>query len=175
MADLSPLDVLATTFPRALRGYSPAAVHELMAQVAATLEASARERGDLRQQLHRLEQEVASYRQREHALQEALVTAQRTAERTLAEAQAEGQRIVEEGQQLADRLVEEAHHRAQNIEALIAGLRNRRREARADLLRLLEVVEGVIQDDQQLERTEPTAAQLTLLHRRRGGSGEGQR
>lgn len=175
MAELSPLDVLGKTFPRHVRGYAASQVHEFLAQIAGAMEGLLRERGELKQQIHRLEHELAVYRERDRALQEALVSAQRAAERTLGEAQSEAQRIVEEGQQLADRVVEEANRRAQNIEGVIGELRIRRREARADLIRLVELVQGVIRDDQQLERSEPSTAQLALLQRKRSGSGDGSR
>jgi len=175
MAELSPLDVLGKTFSRQVRGYTPAEVQDFLTQVAGTVEGLLRERGELRQQIHRLEHELAVYRERDRALQEALVSAQRAAERTLDEARAEAQRIVDEGQQLADRVVEEANRRAQNIEGVIGDLRIRRREARADLIRLVELAQGVIRDDQQLERSEPSTAQLAVLQRRRSTSVDGQR
>lgn len=175
MAEHSPLDILGKSFERSFRGCSPVQVQEFLAQVAGTMEGLLRERAELKQQAHRLEHELAAFHERERALQDALVSAQRAAERTVEEARGEAQRIVDEGQQLADRLVEDAHSRAHKIEAVISDLRSRRREARADLLRLVELLQGVIHDDQQLERGEQTTPQLALLQRKRGISGEGQR
>jgi cell division initiation protein len=175
MAELTPLDILGKGFGRSFRGCPPADVQEFLVQIAGAMEGLLRERGDLRLQLHRLEHELTTFREREHALQDALVSAQRAADRTLEEARGEAQRIVDEGQQLADRLVEDAHSRAHNIETVISDLRSRRREARADLIRLVELLQGVIHDDQQLERSEPTSPQLALLQRKRNSSGEGQR
>lgn len=172
MPDLSPLDVLGKSFKREMRGYSVQEVHDFLAHVAGTMEALMRERGEARQQVHRLEQELAAFRERETALQEALVAAQQSAEKTVEVARAEGQRIVDEGQALADRLIEEAYRRAQNIETIISDLRTRRRESRSELMRLVEVLQGVVHDDQELERLEPATPQLAVLPRFRSGGSD---
>jgi cell division initiation protein len=165
MSELSALDILGKQFGRRLRGYSPFEVHEFLSQIASSMEALNRERGELKQRLHRLETELTEFKERETALQEALVAAQRSAESTVESARIEGQRIVAEGQTLADRLIREAHERAQNIEVFISDLRGRRREARAELMRIVELLEGVVRDDQRREQEERTTPQLAVLTR----------
>ena len=91
----------------------------------------------------------------------------------LERAREEGQRIVEEAQALGARLVEEANQRAATIETVIAGLRSRRREVRAELMRLVELIQGLVRDDQQLEREEPATGRLALLSRRKDTVNEG--
>ena len=71
------------------------------------------------------------------------------------------------GQMLADRLVEDAHSRAHNIESKIGELRSYRREVRAELMRLVELVQGLVRDDQRAEREERPTSQLALLRRRK--------
>lgn len=166
MSDLSPLDVLGQQFRRTLRGCDPQQVQEFHAQVASAMENLLRERGEMRLQVRRLEGELADYRQREHSLQQALVAAQRSAETTLEEAGAQSQRIVAEAQMLAERLVDDANQRAATIENVIADLRIRRREVRAEVMRLVELLQGLIRDDQHLEREERSTPRLTLLQRR---------
>lgn len=166
MNELTPLDILGADFPRGVRGYQPQAVRAFMQQVASAMEDLLRDRGELRQTIHRMEQELSSFHSREEALREALVGAQQAAEVTLESSRAEGQRIVAEGHTLADRLVEEAHHRAHNIEIVIADLRSRRREVRAELMRLTELLQGMIRDDQQVEKDERSTPQIALMHRR---------
>jgi hypothetical protein len=85
-------------------------------------------------------------------------------------ARAEGQRIVDEGHGLAERLVVEANERAQNIERVISDLRIRRREIRAELNRMVELLQGLIQDDQQRERDERSTPQLAPFQRREESS-----
>ena len=167
MSEVSPLDILGRTFSKRFGGYAPAEVHEFLAQAASTLENLMRERGELRQQLRRLEQEVGSYRQREAALQDALVAAQRSAESTREAARSEAQRIVDEAHALSERLLEEANDRAHTIELAIADLRTRRREARSELMRLVVLLRGLVEDDQEAEKAERTTGQLALLQNRR--------
>lgn len=163
MSELTALDILGKQFSRRMRGYAPFEVHEFLSQIASSMETLSRERGELKQQLHRLQQQLAEFKERESALQEALVAAQRSAEGTLEKARAQGQHIVDEGQTLAERLLREAHGRAQNIEVHIAELRSRRREARAELMRLVQLLEGVVRDDQTREQKEPSTPQLAVL------------
>jgi hypothetical protein len=56
------------------------------------------------------------------------------------QAEAEAQRIVAEAQALADRILYEATHRTENIEVVTGQLRTRRRAARAELRRLIEIM-----------------------------------
>jgi cell division initiation protein len=172
MGELSALDILGKQFNKKLRGYAPIEVHEFLSQIASAVEGLTRERGELKQRVHRLEQDLADYRERESALQDALVAAQRTAATTVESARAEGQKIIEDGHTLAERLVDEANQRAQNIESVVAELRTRRREARSELQRLVEILEGLIQDDQKREQEERATPQLAVLQRRNGNSSE---
>jgi len=169
MSDLTPLDILGVDFPRGIRGYDTEAVRSFLQQLASSMEDLLRERGVLRQDLHRLEQELSSYRKRENALQAALVAAQKTAESTLDNAKSEAQRIIQDGHSLADRLVDQACDRAKNIETTISELRSRRREVRGELMRLTELLQGFIRDDQQLEQEERSTPQITTLLGRREG------
>ncbi len=168
MSDLTPLDILGVDFPRGIRGYDTEAVRSFLQQLASSMEELLRERGELRQNLHRLEQELNTFRKRENALQEALVAAQKTAEATMDNAKADAQRIIQEGHALADRLVDEAYDRAKNIETTISVLRSRRREVRGELMRLTELLQGMIRDDQQLEHDERSTPQITVMPRRGG-------
>lgn len=172
MNELAPLDVLGRKFSRRVNGYSPVEVHELLSEVASSLEVLARDRGELKQRVARLETELEQFRQREDALHEALVAAQRSADQTVDGARRDAEEIVREGHLLADRLVEEASGRARNVERAIASLRNNRREVRADLMRMVEILQGVVQDDQRKEAEERETPQLALLRQRHRQAGE---
>ena len=74
MSELTALDILGKQFGKRIRGYAPFEVHEFLSQIASAMEALNRERGELKQQVHRLDQELAEFRERETALREALVT-----------------------------------------------------------------------------------------------------
>jgi len=172
MAELSALDILGKQFNKKLRGYAPIEVHEFLSQIASAVEGLTRERGELKQRVHRLEQDLADFRERESALQDALVAAQKSAESTIEAARAESQKIIDDGHTLADRLVDEANQRAQNIEAVVAELRTRRREARSELMRQVEILEGIVRDDQKREQEERSTPQLAVMQPRNESSSE---
>lgn len=174
MSELSPLDVLGKKFAVKFRGYPANEVHEYLTEIAGAMESLMRERGELKQQVHRLESELATFREREAALQEALVAAQRSAEATLEAARDDSQRIIEDGHGLADRLVEEANDRARTIDSVIQQLRERRREARSELMRVVELLQGFVEDDRSREQEERTTPQLAIMSRTTESTGEGQ-
>ena len=165
MSEFAPMDILGKKFAKKLHGYAELEVHEYLTDLARVVEGLLRERGELKQRVHHMEQELSAFRDRETALKEALVAAQRSAETTIEVARAEGQRIVGEGHGLAERLIEEANQRVQTIDTVIVDLRNRRREVRAELNRMVELLQGLIQDDQRREREEPNVPQLATFRR----------
>jgi len=165
MSEFAPMDILGKKFTKRLHGYSEMEVHDYLTELARVIEILIRERGQLKQHVHHMEQELSAFRERETALKEALVAAQRSAETTIEVARVEGQRIVNEGHGLADRLVDEANERVRNIEKVIGDMRNRRREIRAELNRMVELLQGLIQDDKQRERGERSTPQLASFQR----------
>jgi cell division initiation protein len=172
MSELSPLDILGKKFAVKFRGYPANEVHEYLTEIASGMETLMRERGELRQQVHRLETELATFKERESALHEALVAAQRMAESTVEAARDEGQRIIEDGHGLADRLVQEANERSRMIDNVIQQLRERRRDARSELIRLVELLQGLIDDDRSREQEERTTPRLAILTRKTENTGE---
>ena len=167
MNRLTPLEIQRAAFPRRVHGYDPDAVREFLALLAQQTEEDNRGRGELRAQVARLSKELDEYRQRTDALSEALVSAQKAAEATLARAEERAQQIVLEAESLADRVLAEASHRNENIEMALAQLRERRRSARADVKRLAELLVGLVADDERNEERDSEAPTVTLLRPRR--------
>jgi DivIVA domain-containing protein len=109
MIDLTPLDVRKKRgdFSRTMRGYDPARVDEFLDLVADRMEELVRENGALASRVESLSESVADYRDRERALNDALVSAQqiredmreqarREADLMLRETRAEGERMIED-------------------------------------------------------------------------------
>ena len=107
MIDLTPLDVRKKKgdFRRLVRGYDPSAVDNFLDEVAARMEELVRENASLAGRVETMSDAIADYRERERAMNEALVSAQqlredmreqaaREADLVLREARAEGERIV---------------------------------------------------------------------------------
>jgi DivIVA domain-containing protein len=106
--DLTPLDVRKQEFRKSLRGYDTLGVDDFRIRVADALERSIRERQVLEERVSALTEQLRVFREREKAMNEALVAAQQLRQETRAAAEREGQMIVREAQQEAKRVLDEA-------------------------------------------------------------------
>ncbi|HPW56262.1 MAG: DivIVA domain-containing protein [Thermoanaerobaculaceae bacterium] len=166
MNRMTPLEIQRASFPLRWKGMDSDAVRALLSQLAEQVEEEARVRGELKAQVARLSGEVEEYRQRTNALNETLVAAQHTAEAIIGRAEAEAQRIVSEAQALADRVIDDAIHRAENLELIIGQLRSRRRAARAEVKKVIELLQGFIRDDEAAEEREVQVPSVALMRPR---------
>src|SRR2546430_1968091 len=105
---LTPLDIRKQEFRRTLRGYEPLGVEDFRVRVADELERILRERSVLEERLAALTDQLRAFRERERAMNEALVAAQQLREDTRTAAQREAQVIVREAEAEARRIGEEA-------------------------------------------------------------------
>jgi DivIVA domain-containing protein len=131
---LTPHDVRAQEFTRALRGYERAEVDAFKERMAEELDRVLRERAQLDERIRNLTEQLRAFRDRERAMNEALLAAQqlrhdsqvaaeREAELVLREARAEGERIVERSRS-DERLVRErAESAARQFAAYVAAFR----------------------------------------------------
>ena len=105
---LTPHDVRKQEFRRTLRGYEPLGVEDFRVRVADELDRILREKSLLEERLASLGEQLKAYRERERAMNDALVAAQQLREETRAAAEREAQVIVREAQAEGRRLVDEA-------------------------------------------------------------------
>ncbi len=105
---LTPLDVRRQEFRRSLRGYDTLGVDDFRVRVADELERILREKSVLEERVAALGEQLRAYRERERAMNEALVAAQQLREQTRAAAEREAQVIVREAEAEGRRVVEQA-------------------------------------------------------------------
>ena len=117
---LTPLDVRRQEFRRRLRGYEPLGVEDFRMRVADELERVLRERSVLEERVAALTEQLRVFRERETAMNEALVAAQQLREETRADAEREAQVIVREAQAEGRQRVEEAHRAEQEARGRLA-------------------------------------------------------
>ncbi|HEV2147066.1 MAG TPA: DivIVA domain-containing protein [Longimicrobiaceae bacterium] len=110
MIDLTPLDVRKKKgdFARAMRGYDPARVDDFLDLVAQRMEELVRENGTLGARVDGLSVSITEYRERERALNDALVSAQQMREEMREQAQREAELILREARAEGERIVEDA-------------------------------------------------------------------
>src|SRR5947209_8849970 len=105
---LTPLDIRKQEFRRALRGYEPVGVEDFRVRVADELERVLREKAVLEERVAALGEQLRAYRERERAMNEALVAAQQLREATHVAAQREAQVVLREAEAEARRVLDAA-------------------------------------------------------------------
>jgi len=96
--DVTPLDIRKQEFKKTLRGYETLGVEEFQMRVADALERANRERSVLEERLAALTEQLRVFREREKAMNEALVAAQQLRQETRASAEREAQAIIREAE-----------------------------------------------------------------------------
>jgi DivIVA domain-containing protein len=106
--NLTPHDIRKQEFRKTLRGYDTLGVDDFRVRVADALERAIRERQILEERVSALTEQLRVFREREKAMNEALVAAQQLRQDSRAAAEREGQVILREAEAAAKRLLDEA-------------------------------------------------------------------
>lgn len=123
---LTAHDVRAQEFQRALRGYDPVQVDEFKQRLAEEIDRLVRDRVQLDERVRSMSEQLKSYRDRERAMNDALVSAQqlrtdaqaqtdRERDVSLREAQAEAERVISTARGEAERLLHQARGEEQRL------------------------------------------------------------
>ena len=170
------IDLLNHTFSRALRGYDPAEVDNLLQEVADTLGRLGDERVRLTNLVAQLEERIAEQAERENSLRETLLASQHMMENLKQTAQKEAQLIIEAAHNRAENLTNQANLRLARILDEISEARKLKAQFEFKVrsvieghLKLLEL--GQMEDD-RMERV--TAAMNRRPEERASGGGSGQ-
>ena len=124
---LTPLDVRRTEFPGALRGYDKARVDEFRDRVANELERMTRLNQELDNKAKGFHEQLRAFRERDKALNDALVSAQQLRTETREQADREAQLILREARAEGDKLLEAARAEIRRLQGELEGLERARR------------------------------------------------
>ena len=105
---LTPIDVRAQEFSRTAFGYETAAVEDFRERVAAEMERLLKERAVQEERTQNMREQLKSLREREKAINDAVMMAQQLREATHNAAQQEVDVIIREAKVKADRIVQGA-------------------------------------------------------------------
>ena len=152
---LTPLDVRRYDFGSALRGYDKARVDTFRDQVAAELERLIRLNQDLEQKSKGFVEQLRAFRERDKALNDALVSAQQLRAEIREQADREAQLLMREARAQTERDLESIRAEARRLEDEIQGLVRARRTY---LSQLRAMAERQLADIETAEAT--SAAQL---------------
>lgn len=135
---LTAIDARRYDFGSALRGYDRGRVDQFRDQVADELERLARANQALDQQVRSCQEQLVAFRERDKALNEALVSAQQWRAEIREQAEREAQLIVREAQQEAERHVMSVRDEIARAQQELQGLWRTRRAYLAQLRNQLE-------------------------------------
>jgi DivIVA domain-containing protein len=135
---LTPLDVRRFEFPSALRGYDRARVDAFRDQVAAEMDRLTRQVAEMESRAKGFHEQLRAFRERDKALNDALVSAQQLRGDIKEQAKKEAQLILREAEMEADRIVDAARAEARSVTGDIDSLERSRRAYLAQLKSLTE-------------------------------------
>ena len=130
---LTPLDIRRYDFGSALRGYDKARVDEFRDQVAAEVEYLLKQCQDLENKAKGFHEQLKAFRDRDKALNEALISAQQLRGDIREQADREAQLIIREAKAEGDKIVEQAKN---DVRAINSEMETLVRTRRAFLVQL---------------------------------------
>jgi DivIVA domain-containing protein len=130
---LTPLDVRRYDFGKALRGYDPQRVEQFREQVATELERLTRQIQDLEAKARGLQEQLRSFRERDKALNDALVSAQQLRTDIRQQSEREAELIMREARSAAERQLDEARSDLRRVEEALVSMERSRRAFLAQL------------------------------------------
>ncbi|NUQ20310.1 MAG: DivIVA domain-containing protein [Gemmatimonadaceae bacterium] len=135
---LTPLDVRRFEFGRSMRGYDPARVEEFRQQVADELERLTRINQDLESKTKGFNEQLRAFKERDKALNDALISAQQLRAEIREQAEREAQLILREARAEAERMQETMKGELRDLRDQLTGLERARRGYLAQLRVLVE-------------------------------------
>jgi DivIVA domain-containing protein len=157
--DLTPLDVRKKKgdFRRVMRGYDPDAVDNFLDEVVARMEELVRDHQALNGRVGHMTDAIADYRERERAMNDALVSAQQLREGMREQAQREADLVLREARAEGERIVADAKRQVTlALEAL--------RRVQAQRVRFLRLFRALVERQlSELEQEEERTASLSRL------------
>ena len=135
---LTAVDIRRYDFGSALRGYDKARVDQFRDQVAAEVERLTRANADLEQKSKGLVEQLRAFRERDKALNDALVSAQQLRADIREQADREAQLLMREARAQAERDLESIRAEARRLEDDIQGLVKARRTYLSQLRAMVE-------------------------------------
>ena len=124
---LTPLDIRRYDFGSALRGYDKARVDEFRDQVAAEVEYLLKQCQELENKAKGFHEQLRAFRERDKALNEALISAQQLRGEIREQADREAQLILREAKAEGEKIVEEARSEVRKVQTELDALVRTRR------------------------------------------------
>ena len=124
---LTPLDIRRYDFGNALRGYDKARVDEFRDQVAAEVEYLLKQCQELENKAKGFHEQLRAFRERDKALNEALISAQQLRGDIREQAEKEAQLVLREAKAEGEKIIDAARAEIRNVQAELESLVRTRR------------------------------------------------
>lgn len=144
---LTPRDIHDKEFSKGFRGYDEDEVNEFLEQVIKDYELIIREKKELEDKLHSLDERLGHFTTIEETLHKSIVVAQEAAEEVRGNAQKEAKLIIREAEKNADRIVNEALSKARKIALEIEELKKQSKVFRTRFKMLIEAQLDLLRND----------------------------
>jgi cell division septum initiation protein DivIVA len=146
------MDVRAQEFGRKLNGYDPVRVEDFRGRVAEELERLIRLSHELDQKHKAAIEQLRAFRDRDKALNDALVSAQQLRAEIREQSEREGQLVLREARAEAERIIDSARADVRRVEAELVGLEKNRR---AFVGQMRAIAERHLHELEAVEATQP--------------------
>lgn len=161
---LTPLDIRRFDFGTALRGYDKARVDQFRDEVGREVERLVKQCQELDSKARSFHEQLKAFRERDKAINEALVSAQQLRAEVREQADRESQLIVREARAEADKILEVARSEVRRVQADLEQLVRQRRSYLSQLRGMIE---------RQLADVEAAEASPSSMNPQAPGGGDG--
>jgi DivIVA domain-containing protein len=155
---LTPVDVRRYEFATAMRGYDKARVEQFRDQVADEMERLTRLNAELEAKAKAYMEQLRTFRERDKALNDALISAQQLRAEIREQAEREAQLILREARAESERIVDASRGEIRRLEEEVAALGKTRR---AYLTQLRMLVERQLAEIEAAESAVPPSPPVT--------------
>jgi len=162
---LTPIDIRKWEFKKGVRGYDKYEVQAILELASEEFEKLQQERREFEQKSKRLEKEIEEYRRVEKSLQDTLISAKETTDKSMQNSRKEAELIVGDAELHADKIMDSARKKASKIEDEITRLTVLRDSFAVKLkgmlnsqIELLELFEDVNKDEDENKVKEESIA-----------------
>jgi len=152
---LTPLDIQQKQFTTKMRGADTAEVRQFLDVCADELEQLVRETIELKEEVRARDSQLSEVRDRERALQEALVSAQRLAQEMKEQARKEAEIVLAEAELQAERIVQDAHSRRTTLVDELGELKRQKVSFESEVRAVLDRHQRLLDAFQDSERAAP--------------------
>lgn len=162
---ITPLDIQQKRFRTAWHGLDRAEVDAFLNLVASEFEKLVSELNSLRENERRQKRIIDDYREREQALKETMITAQRVTEEITANAKKEADIIIGRAELEAERIIENAQERLTGLLGDIAELKRQRAQFLQQVKNVVDMHRKLIQISEEEEAGPKLEENLAVMKR----------